>query len=131
MPKSFDKELSRRERQIMDIVYERGQASALEIQESIPDAPSYTTVRTLLRILENKGHLTHQKQGAYYVYSPTQPRSQAADAALARVVKTFFDSNIERVVSALLSNADSELNAEQLERLTQLIEQAKQEEGER
>lgn len=129
MNRPFGNDLSRRERQIMDIVFERGQASALEIRESLPDPPSYTTVRTLLRILEEKGHLTHQKPGAYFVYSPTQPRNQAAHAALARVVKTFFDSNIERTVAALLSSADSQLTTAELDRLSQLIEQAKQEEG--
>src|SRR5579884_2952787 len=98
MSRTFGKDFSRRERQIMDIIYERGQASALEIQEALPDSPSYSSVRTLLRILESKGHLTHHKQEAHYVYSPTQPRQQAAHSALAQVVKTFFDSNIERAV---------------------------------
>jgi|SRR5579862_2367678 len=128
MNRSFGSDLSRRERQIMDAVYERGQASALEIQAALSEPPSYTTVRTLLRILESKGHLTHRKQGACYIYSPTQPRHQAATAALAQVVKTFFSSSVERAVAALLSNADARLTPQQLDRLATLIEQAKQEE---
>ncbi|HLK60449.1 MAG TPA: BlaI/MecI/CopY family transcriptional regulator [Chthonomonadaceae bacterium] len=125
-----DKRLTGRERQIMDIVYERGQASALEIQEALPGSPSYSTVRTLLRILEEKQHLTHRKQGAYFIYSPIQPRQQVAQAALAQVVKTFFENSVERVVTALLSTSDTRLSAEELERLSELIEQAKKEEVE-
>jgi predicted transcriptional regulator len=122
------KDFSRRERQIMDIIYERGQASATEIREAMPDPPSYSAVRTLLSILEGKGHLRHQKQGAHYIYFPIQSHSQAARSALAQVVKTFFDSNIERAVTALLSTADTRLTPEELERLSALIEQARQEE---
>ena len=122
------KGLTRRERQIMDVVYERKQASALEIQQMLPESLSYSAVRTFLRILENKGHLTHRKQGAQFIYSPTQPRQQAAHSALTQVVKTFFDNSIERVVTALLTSADTHLSAEELERLSQLIEEAKKEE---
>lgn len=125
-----DKPLSGRERQIMDIVYERGQASALDIQEALPDAPGYSAVRTLLRILEGKGHLTHRKQGAQFIYAPTRPRQQAAHAALAQVVKTFFANNVERVVTALLSTADTRLSAEEVKRLSELIERARKEEVE-
>jgi predicted transcriptional regulator len=128
MHKNPDKHLTKRERQIMDIVYERRQASALDIQAALPNPPSYSAVRTLLRILETKGHLTHEKQGAHFVYFPTQPRQQAAHSALAQVVKTFFDSNIERVVTTLLTTADTRLSKEELGRLSQLIEQAKKEE---
>jgi predicted transcriptional regulator len=128
MDRPSDKDLTRRERQIMDIVYARQQASALEIQAAMPDAPGYSAVRTLLRILEEKGHLAHRKEGTHFVYFPTQPRQQAGHSALAQVVKTFFDSSIERVVAALLTTADTRLSAEELERLSQLIEQAKRDE---
>jgi predicted transcriptional regulator len=125
-PSSQD--LSRRERQIMDILFERGQASAAEVQDAMPDAPSYSAVRTFLRILEEKGHLVRRKQGACFVYAPLEPRSEAAQSALARVVKTFFDSNVERTVAALLSSQDVRLSAEELDRLAQLIEEARAEE---
>ena len=115
--------LSRRERQIMDIIYQQGQASVADVLENLPDAPSYSTVRALLRILEEKGHLTHQKDGPRYIYRPTQPRHQAGQFALKQVVQTFFDRSIERTVAALV--ADAEVSEEELERLSQLIERAK------
>ena len=115
--------LSRRERQLMDIIYEHSQASVADVLENLPDAPSYSTVRALLRILEEKGHLTHQKDGPRYIYRPTQPRHRAGQSALKQVVQTFFDKSIERTVAALI--ADAEVSEEELERLSQLIEQAK------
>ena len=115
--------LSRRERQIMDIIYQQGQASVADVLEYLPDAPSYSTVQALLRILEEKGHLTHQKDGPRYIYRSTQPRHQAGRSALKQVVQTFFDKSIERTVAALVS--DTEVSEEELERLSQLIEQAK------
>ena len=115
--------LSRRERQIMDIIYQHGQASVADVLENLPDAPSYSTVRALLRILEEKGHLTHQKDGPRYIYRPTQPRHQVGRSALKQVVQTFFDKSIEQTVAALVS--DTEVSEEELERLSQLIEQAK------
>ena len=115
--------LSRRERQIMDIIYQHGQASVADVLENLPDAPSYSTVRALLRILEEKGHLTHQKDGPRYIYQPTQPRHQAGQSALKQVVQTFFDKSIERTVAALV--ADAEVSEEELNRLSKLIEQAK------
>jgi BlaI family penicillinase repressor len=120
------KNLSRRERQIMDIVYARGHVSAFDIQEALPDPPGYSTVRTLLRILETKGHLRHTKQGMSFIYHPTHPANQAAHSALAQVVQTFFASNIERVVATLLSSKDIQLTPEDLDRISTLVEQAKQ-----
>ena len=120
------KNLSRRERQIMDIVYARGSASAFDIQDALPDPPGYSTVRTLLRILETKGHLRHTKQGMSFLYSPTQPAHQAAPSALAQVVQTFFAGSIERVVATLLSSKDVQLTPEELDRISTLVEQAKQ-----
>ena len=115
--------LSRRERQIMNIIYQRGYASVTDVLENLRDAPSYSTVRALLRILEEKGHLTHQKEGPRYIYSPTQPRHQAGQSALKQIVQTFFDKSIEKTVAALVS--DAEVSDEELDRLNQLIEQAK------
>ena len=115
--------LSRRERQIMNIIYQRGHASVAHVLEDLPDPPTYSTVRALLRILEEKGHLTHEKDGPRYIYHPTQPRHQAGHFALKQLVKTFFDKSIEKTVAALVSDAD--VSDEQLDRLSRLIEQTK------
>ena len=120
-------DLSRRERQIMDIIYRRGEACVAEVLEDLPDTPSYSTVRALLRILEGKGHLKHGKEGPRYVYRPTRPRSQAARFAMKRLLETFFDGCAEKAVAALLDVADADLTPEQLDRLTRLIEKAKRE----
>jgi predicted transcriptional regulator len=124
MPKG----LSRRERQIMDILYELGRASAADVQERLPDAPGYSAVRALLRILEEKGHLRHEQEGARYVYLPTQLRSRAAQSALSQVVRTFFGGSVEKTVATLLSSKDADLSPEELERLARLIEEAKRKE---
>ena len=115
--------LSRRERQIMDIVYQRGRVSVTDVLEALPDPPSYSTVRALLGILEEKGYLTHKKDGKRYIYHPTQPRHQAGRSALKQIFQTFFDKSVEKAVMALVSDAD--LSDEELDRLSQLIEQAK------
>lgn len=115
--------LSRRERQIMDIVYQRERASVADVLEDLPDPPSYSTVRALLRILEEKGYLTHKKDGKRYIYCPTQPRQQAGRFALKQIFQTFFDKSIEKTVMTLVSDAN--LSDEELDRLSQLIEQAK------
>lgn len=117
--------LSRRERQIMDIIYARGNLSAAEIRDALPDPPSYSTVRALLKILETKGHVTHEMRGAQFVYAPVQPRRQAAQSALSRVVRTFYDNSVERVVTALLTDSDARLTHEELQRLAELIEAAR------
>jgi len=119
--------LSRRERQIMDIVYQRGKASVSDVVERVPDPPSYTAVRAMLRILEEKGYLKHRKEGPRYVYSPTLPRTNAARSALRRVLQTFFDGSMEQAVAALLDIAESELSDAELDRLAAIIEQAKKE----
>ena len=115
--------LSRRERQIMDIVYQRGRVSVADVLKDLPDPPSYSTVRALLRILEEKGYLTHKKDGKRYIYRPTQPRHLAGRSALKQIFQTFFDKSIEKTVMTLISEAD--LSDEELDRLTQRIEQAK------
>ncbi|MEO7717508.1 MAG: BlaI/MecI/CopY family transcriptional regulator [Capsulimonas sp.] len=117
--------LSRRERQIMDIVYERGEASAADVVEALPDAPSYSAVRALLRILEEKGHVSHVEQGKKYLFRPTQPRQAAATSALRQIVRTFFGGSAARAVTTLISDDECSLSDEDLDRLTKLIEDAK------
>ena len=117
-------QLSRRERQIMEIVYERGRATAAEVLESLPDPPSYSAVRAMLRILEGKGHLVHETDGPRYVFLPTTPREQARETALRGVIQTFFGGSPENAVAALLDLGD-ELDAEALERLAERIAEAR------
>ncbi|MFO0900028.1 MAG: BlaI/MecI/CopY family transcriptional regulator [Pirellulales bacterium] len=124
MAQAFEEPLSRRERQIMDIVYALGQATALEVVQRLPEAPSKTAVRTLLGILETKGHLDHEERGAAYVYRPTRPRDDAGRSALTRVLKTFFDGSLERAVAAHLAEGEQISDAE-LKRLASLIQQAR------
>jgi predicted transcriptional regulator len=119
--------LSRRERQIMDVVYRTGQATATEVLSSLPDPPSYSAVRAMLRVLENKGHLRHVLDGTHYVYKPTLPRERAGRPALENVIDTFFDGSAEKAVAALLDLSRSELSADELDRLSLLIEQARTE----
>ena len=119
--------LSRRERQIMDVIFARGQATAAEIRRASPDPPSYSTVRTQLRVLEEKGFLTHTEQGPRYLYSPTIPTERVKVSALRHLKQTFFDNSTESVISALLDLPDSDLSNEDLDRLTRLIDQARRE----
>ena len=117
--------LSRRERQIMDIVYARGEASALEVHGDLPDAPSKTAVRTLLRILEAKGHLKHRAVGVKYIYRPSRPRGRAGRSALRRVLQTFFDGSLEKAVAAHLGDPAADLSDAELERLSEIIREAR------
>ena len=119
--------LSRRERQIMEIVYERGQASAAEVRAALPDPPSYSSVRALLRILEDKGHLRHRDTKGKYIYLPIQHRAKAGRLALDRVVQAFYQGSLEKVVAALLDGAASPLTSEQIERLESLIRRNREE----
>lgn len=121
------RDLTRRERQIMDIVYRFGRATAAEVQDNLPDPPSYSAVRALLRVLEEKGHLTHEQEGPRYVYFPTLPREKARKSAMKRLVRTFFDDSAEKAVAALLSMSASDLSDEELASLEDLIEEARQE----
>jgi BlaI family transcriptional regulator, penicillinase repressor len=118
-------QLSRRERQIMDVVYRLGQATAAEVLAGLPDPPGKTAVRTLLRILEEKGHLRHRQEGLAYVYLPSRPRDQAGRSALRRVLQTFFDGSLEKAVAAHLGDAAADLSPEELGRLAELIRQAR------
>ncbi|MEQ8762615.1 MAG: BlaI/MecI/CopY family transcriptional regulator [Planctomycetota bacterium] len=114
--------LSRRERQIMDIVYELGQATSAEILERLPDPPSAASVRTLLRILEERGHLRHTPDGPRYVYHPTVPRNRASRSALRHVLRTFFENRVTGVVETLLDIEGKNLSQEEVARLAELIE---------
>jgi len=119
--------LSRRERQIMDILYRLGSATAAEVQANLAEAPSYSAVRALLRILEEKGHLKHAYDGPRYVYAPVVSRPVAQKSALKQMVKTFFDGSTSNAVAALLDMSGSDLSESELNRLAKIVEQAKRE----
>ena len=119
--------MSRRERQIMDIVYEMKEASALQVLERLPSPPGYSAVRALLRVLEQKGHLAHRQDGPRYIYSPLLPREKARRSALSHLMQTFFDGSTEDVVAALLDISEDSLSEEDYRRLTGLIEKARKE----
>lgn len=119
--------LSRRERQIMDVIYQLGEASASDVQQGVPDPPSYSTIRALLRILEDKGHLTHDTVGTKYIYRPTVSRETARKSALNRVLQTFFDNSTEKAVAALLDLRGDDLSPDELQRIEDRIAQAREE----
>ena len=121
------KHLSRREQQIMDIIYSRGKATATEVLENLPNPPSYSAVRSLLRVLEEKGHLRHTQEGLRYVYAPAVERERVKLSALRRVVQTFFDGSAEEAVAALLDISQESLSDSELQRMEQLIKQARKE----
>jgi len=117
--------LSRRERQILDILYTKGSATAAEVKETLPDPPSYSAVRALLRILEEKGHAKHETQGTRYVYMPSVPRENARNSALTRIVQTFFDGSAAQAAAALVDSGS--LSDDDLTRLSEMIERARKE----
>src|SRR5437763_14918046 len=119
--------LSRRERQIMDILYRRGRATAGEVMDQLSGDPSHSTVRTQLRVLEEKGHVRHEAEGLRYVYSPAVPRHAARRSALRHLVETFFDGSAEKTVAALIGGEGARMSDEELDRLADLIEKAKKE----
>lgn len=119
--------LSRRERQIMDVIYRLGQATAQEVVDNLNDPPSYSAVRGLLRILEEKGHVKHRQDGPRYVYHPTVPRERARESALRQLVRTFFQDSPEEAVAALLDMSAAKLSDEELDRLSDLIARARKE----
>ena len=119
--------LSRRERQIMEILYSRGKASASEVREAMEDAPGYSAVRAMLRVLEDKGHVRHQEEGLKYVYVPVVARDKAKRSAVKHVLDTFFAGSPEQIVAALLDVSASKLTREELDRMSELIEKAKRE----
>ena len=120
-------DLSRRERQAMNIIWELGRVTAAELHERLPDPPSYSSVRSMLRLLEDKGHLTHRQDGPRYVYLPTVPRERARRTALKQVLKTFFDGSIEDAVAALLDLEGTKLDRESAQRIARHIEQSRKE----
>jgi BlaI family transcriptional regulator, penicillinase repressor len=120
-------DLSRRERQIMDILYRRGRASAAQVMAELDDPPSYSGVRALLRILVQKGHLKHEQDGPRYVYLATLPRERARVGALKQVVQTFFDGSALQAMAALIDTQESKLSKDELERLAKLIDRARKE----
>ena len=123
--------LSRRERQIMDIIYQRGQATVAEIRAEMADAPSYSTVRTLLRVLKDKGHVQQKSDGPRYVYSPTVSPRKAKRWALERLVSTFFSGSAEQAMTTLLDMHSARLSRAELDRLQALIRTAKVKEGDK
>jgi len=126
MARKDEPQLSRRERQIMEIVYRKGNATAAEVHEGMADRPSYSAVRALLRVLEVKGHLRHREDGQRYVYAPTVPRDRARKSALQRVVGTFFAGSVTDAVAALLDLESARLDGDELERLSALVAEAQQ-----
>ncbi len=121
--------LTRRERQIMDAIYRRGRATAGEIVAELPGTPANATVRTQLRVLEAKGHLRHEEHGLRYVYLPTVPRHSARKSALKHLVDTFFDGSGAQVVAALLGGEGARLKDDELERIAELVRNARKETG--
>lgn len=122
-----DPDLSRRERQIMDILFARGRATGQEIQEGLPDNPNYSSVRTILRVLERKGYVRHVEEGLRYVYEPTVAREAASRSALQRIIRTFFDGSAKEAVAALLDPAAFQLSEKELSELARLVDRAKKE----
>ena len=118
--------LSRRERQIMDVLYQKGRATAAEVMELLPDPPSYSSVRALLRILEEKGHARHEMDGTKYVFVPSVHRDKAKRSAIRHLVQTFFDGSPEQAVAALLDLSSGKLSDEEVERMTRLIEKSRE-----
>ncbi len=129
MARSPDAKLSRRERQIMDIIYRRGRATAAEVMGDLPDPPTNDAVRAAIRLLESKGHLKHEEDGPRYVYLPTVPREAASQSALRHIVRTFFNSSPELMVTALFESDDVRPSAQQLDRIAALIEQVRKQDG--
>ena len=125
MPAKTEAHLSRRERQIMDIIYARGQASVRQVRLAMDDPPSYSAVRALLRILEDKGRLKHKAEGNRYIYLPTRSRKDASRSAVRRLLRTFFDGSTEQALAALLDVSGARPTAEELDRLARLIENAR------
>lgn len=117
--------LTRRERQIMDVLYRLGRATAADVMAELPGDPNYSTVRTQLRVLEDKGHVRHEEEGLRYVYAPAIPRHAARKSALKHLVETFFDGSAEQVVAAVLGGEASHLSDADLERISALIEKAR------
>jgi BlaI family transcriptional regulator, penicillinase repressor len=125
MDNNDHRDLSRRERQILDILYQRGQATAADVQAALPEPPSYSAVRALLRILEEKGHVRHEQDGPRYVYLPTVAHDNAQRSALRHILQTFFNGSAEQAISALLGDASGKMSSAELDRLARMIDTAR------
>src|SRR5206468_9358751 len=125
MAKPLHLNLTRRERQIMDILYRRGHATAGEVMSDLTGEPSYSTVRAQLRVLEDKGHVRHEEQGLRYIYTPIVPRHEVRQSALKHLVDTFFEGSTQKVVAALLGSEGARVSQEELERIAELVEKAR------
>jgi BlaI family transcriptional regulator, penicillinase repressor len=128
VPKPPHSDLSRRERQIMDVLYQRGRATAAELMQALPGEPTDSTVRTQLRVLEGKGHVRHESEGHKFVYFPVVPRHVVRNSALEHVINTFFDGSVEKVVAAMLGPDGGRLSDEELDRIAGLVAKAREEE---
>jgi predicted transcriptional regulator len=118
--------LSRRERQIMDVLYERGRATAAEILAALPDPPSYSAIRALIKVLEDKGHVKHQEDGPRYVFTPSVPRAKARRSAVKHLLQTFFDDSAAEAVASLLGLSAGKLKPEELDKIEELIARARE-----
>jgi BlaI family penicillinase repressor len=127
MTKNPHAHLSRRERQIMDVIYQQGRATAAEVLENMPNAPSYSAVRAMLRLLEDKGLVRHEQDGPRYVYLPTLSRDKARQSAMKQLLQTFFDDSAEQAVAALIGMSRPKMSDAELDRLSRLIEEARKE----
>lgn len=125
MPRSPHLDLSRRERQIIDALFRLGRASAADVRTALPDPPSYSAVRALLRILEEKGHVRHEQDGPRYVYMPTVARENAKRSAMRHMVQTFFEGSTAQAISALLDSSSAKLDDDELDRLSRMIAEAR------
>ena len=127
MPDALTTQLSRRERQIMDVIYRRGKVTAAEMLAELPDPPGYSAVRAMLRLLEDKGHVRHEEEALRYRYVPTMPRQTARRSALRHLVSTFFEDSAQEAVVALLDLSAADLSPTDLDRIQQIIDQARKE----
>jgi predicted transcriptional regulator len=131
VPSTSPHQLGRRERQIMDAVYELGRATASEVLEALPDPPSYSAVRGMLRLLEDKGFLRHEQDGPRYVYLPTADREQVRRSAAKHLLRTFFNNSAASAVAAILGEADGGMSQAELDRLARMIDDAREKGGAR
>lgn len=129
MPRMIGSGLSRREREMLDILHRFGKATGTEVREALSDPPSYSAVRSILRILEEKGHVRHFEEGKRYVYTPVEPQTSAARGALQQVVRNFFGGSLEQAVSAFLTDGEAEISSDELKRLAERIEKAREEDA--
>ncbi len=129
MTRTKIQDFSRRERQIMDIVYKLGESTAAEVMRQMPEAPGYSTVRTLLGVLERKGHLNHERRGHHYVYSPTAAVEVVSSSMLEHVMETFFEGSASRLVSAVLDISDAQLSPDEYDEILAIVEKAKAEDS--